>query len=76
MRTLFEARGKHLATASVAWCLAQPGITCAILGASRPEQLDASVAALDFEFAPDERAALDSAWFALPRDPNPATAWR
>ncbi len=36
-----------LPTLAVAWTLAQPGITSPIIGASRPEQLDATMAALD-----------------------------
>jgi 1-deoxyxylulose-5-phosphate synthase len=39
--------GMSLTTMSVAWVLAQPWVTSPIIGASRPEQLDATVAALD-----------------------------
>ncbi|MGC2333366.1 MAG: aldo/keto reductase [Candidatus Acidiferrales bacterium] len=39
--------GISLTTMSVAWVLAQPWVTSPIIGASRPEQLDATVAALD-----------------------------
>ncbi len=38
-----QLRGWNLATASVAWVLQQPGITAAIVGASRPDQLDATL---------------------------------
>ena len=72
----FEKRGMSLATASVAWVLAQPGITCAILGASRPEQLDASLAAAEVELDEEARAACAAAWFEIPRDPDPSTATR
>ena len=34
------------AAVALAWLLAQPGVTCPIVGASRPEQLDDSVKAL------------------------------
>jgi aryl-alcohol dehydrogenase-like predicted oxidoreductase len=37
-----EARGLALAAVAVAWVIAQPGVTSAIIGASRPEQLDAT----------------------------------
>jgi aryl-alcohol dehydrogenase-like predicted oxidoreductase len=67
LRQLFEPRGKSLVTAAVAWVLQQPGITSAIVGASRPEQLAASLAAVDFTFAADERELCDLAWFTLPR---------
>ena len=45
---------------AVAWVLAQPGMTSAIVGASKPEQLDASLAAADIALEPDERAACKS----------------
>jgi aryl-alcohol dehydrogenase (NADP+) len=47
LRALAEEAGMPLVTLAVAWCLAQPAITAPIIGASRPEQLQASVAALD-----------------------------
>jgi aryl-alcohol dehydrogenase-like predicted oxidoreductase len=37
-----------LVTLSVAWVLANQAITAPIIGASRPEQLDASLAAAQF----------------------------
>ena len=64
-----EARGLDLATLSIAWVLAQPGISSAIIGASRPEQLDASLAAQTLELDDDLLAACDSAWWSLPRRP-------
>jgi 1-deoxyxylulose-5-phosphate synthase len=60
-------RGWDLATASVAWVLQQPGITAAIVGASRPEQLDATLAAPDLAFDDEARAAFDAAWWTIPR---------
>jgi len=63
----FAARGKRLATAAVAWVLQQPGITSAIIGASRADQLDATLAAPDIVFDTEERTALDDLWFGLPR---------
>jgi aryl-alcohol dehydrogenase-like predicted oxidoreductase len=36
-----------LPTLAVAWTLTHPAITSPIIGASRPEQLDATCAALD-----------------------------
>src|SRR5262249_5278775 len=37
LRQFFEPRGKALTTVAVAWVLAQPGVTSAIIGASRPD---------------------------------------
>ena len=76
LATFFNARGKQLGTAAVAWVLAQPGITAVILGASKPEQLETSLAAAEMQLDAEERAALDAAWWGLPRDPNPGTALR
>jgi aryl-alcohol dehydrogenase-like predicted oxidoreductase len=46
-------------TAAVAWVLANPAVTSAIIGASRPEQLDASLAAADIRLDPAFKAKLD-----------------
>jgi aryl-alcohol dehydrogenase-like predicted oxidoreductase len=44
----FNKRGKSIITASIAWVLSQSGVTSAILGASRPDQLDLTLKAADF----------------------------
>ncbi len=41
-----DQAGLKLPTLAVAWVLAQPGVTSPIVGASRPEQLDDTLAAL------------------------------
>ena len=69
LRPVAEARGVALASVAVAWAIAQPGVTSAIVGASRPEQLDASIAAVDLELDDGLRAACDAAWWSLPRRP-------
>jgi aryl-alcohol dehydrogenase-like predicted oxidoreductase len=46
-------------TLSVAWVLANPTITAPLLGASRPEQLDDSLAAAAYRLAPDLKQKLD-----------------
>ena len=51
--------GVSLVTLAVAWVLANPAVTSPIIGASRPEQLAASVAAVDFELAPEVKQRLD-----------------
>jgi 1-deoxyxylulose-5-phosphate synthase len=50
-----------LTTLSVAWTLANPAITSPIIGASKPEQLDATLAALDVTLSADLLAELDKA---------------
>ncbi len=64
-----EARGLGLASVAVAWVLAQPGITSAIIGASRPDQLDATLAGAELELAPDLAKLCDAVWWRLPRRP-------
>jgi L-glyceraldehyde 3-phosphate reductase len=49
------ARGQTMAQMAVAWVLHQPGVTSALIGASRPGQIEEAVAALDrLEFGADE----------------------
>ena len=48
-----------LVTLSVAWVLANKAITAPIIGASRPEQLDASLAAASYALDPDLKGHLD-----------------
>jgi aryl-alcohol dehydrogenase-like predicted oxidoreductase len=63
----FKKREKSLTTAAVAWVLRRPEMTAAIVGASRPDQLDATLQASDVTLGDEETAALDALWFALPR---------
>ena len=64
-----EKRGMNLVSVAVAWVLAQPGVTTAIIGASRPDQLDANLAALEVEFDDDLREVCEQVWWTLPRRP-------
>jgi aryl-alcohol dehydrogenase (NADP+) len=45
--------GLKPATLAVAWVLAQPAVTAPILGASRPDQLDDTLAAVDVKLDDD-----------------------
>jgi aryl-alcohol dehydrogenase-like predicted oxidoreductase len=67
----FEARGKALVQVAAAWVLQQPGITAAIVGASRPEQLEQSLKAVDLKLDAEEKEAIDLAWYGLPRTRKP-----
>jgi aryl-alcohol dehydrogenase-like predicted oxidoreductase len=71
LRQFFQPRGKSLVQVAVAWVLAQPGITAAIVGASRPEQLDESLKAVDLTLDPAELEACNLAWYSLPRPAKP-----
>ncbi len=64
-----EARGLPLAAVAVAWVLAQPGITSAIIGASRAEQLDATLAGAELELDTELAQLCEDVWWRLPRRP-------
>jgi aryl-alcohol dehydrogenase (NADP+) len=51
--------GMPLPTLAVAWVLRHPAVTAPIVGASRPEQLDATLAAVETTLEPDLLARLD-----------------
>jgi aryl-alcohol dehydrogenase (NADP+) len=61
------SRGKSLTHVALRWALDQPGITAAIVGATRPEQLRDTLGGVAIELDDKDRAACDAAWFALPR---------
>ncbi len=63
----FAARGKQLNHVALAWTLAQPGISAAIVGASRPEQLRDTLAGAGMTLDAEELALCDQAWYDLPR---------
>jgi aryl-alcohol dehydrogenase-like predicted oxidoreductase len=71
LRRFLEPRGKSLIQVAVAWVLAQPGITAAIVGASRPEQLDVSLKGVNVQLDEEEKEACNLAWFSLPRPTVP-----
>jgi aryl-alcohol dehydrogenase-like predicted oxidoreductase len=74
--TFFEPRGKSLTHAALAWVLAQDGVTSAIVGASKPEQLTDSLGGVGLALDADELDACDAAWFNLPRERDAQVARR
>ena len=60
LQTLADEASVALATLAVAWVMAHPQVTATILGASRPEQLDATLAAAAYTFDPALKARLDA----------------
>ncbi|PZE19542.1 aldo/keto reductase [Paenibacillus xerothermodurans] len=67
-RAWCEEHSLNPVTTAVRWVTQQPGITSAIIGASRPEQLDASLQAADMDALTEQQVAwLDGLWFSLPR---------
>jgi L-glyceraldehyde 3-phosphate reductase len=60
LNEIAKARGQSLAQMAVAWVLRQPGMTSALIGASRPAQITELVGALkQLDFSADELAAID-----------------
>ena len=72
----FGPRNKPLAHVALAWTLAQPGVTSAILGASKPDQLRDSLGGVTLALDADDIAACDAAWFNLPRERDATVARR
>ena len=60
------AHGVSMAQVALAWVVAQPGITSAIVGASSLEQLDDNLAAGALALTPDELESLDAATALAP----------
>jgi len=56
---LAKAAGVEPATLAVAWVLAHPAVTAPLIGASRPEQLKASIAAAEYRLDPKLKQTLD-----------------
>ncbi|HUY54800.1 MAG TPA: aldo/keto reductase [Candidatus Nanopelagicaceae bacterium] len=74
LRPIADRRGVSVAAVAVAWTLAWPGVTGAIVGARRPEQVDGWVAAADIELTAEELdqiAAAAEGSGGGPRRPQP-----
>ena len=66
----------NLVTLSVAWVLANEAVTAPIIGASRPGQLDASLAAAEFVLEDDLKARTSptsTAWETHPGRRKPSS---
>lgn len=59
IRAVAEDAGTPMTTLALQWVIANPTITAPIVGASRPEQLAASVAAVESPIADDVKQRLD-----------------
>lgn len=76
LKQVCDERNVPLAQVALAWTLAQPAITSAIVGASKPEQLDQTLPAIDLTLDEQLMAACDDAWYQLPRERNRDVAFR
>ncbi|MEO0914561.1 MAG: aldo/keto reductase, partial [Pseudomonadota bacterium] len=60
LNEIAEARGQTLAQMAIAWVLREGGITTALIGASKPSQVEDCVGAVgNLEFTAEELAAID-----------------
>lgn len=71
LRPIAEQCGLTMAQLAVAWVLHNPNVASAIVGASRPEQLDDNVAAAGVTLEPEVLAAIDDVLGGIvERDPS------
>lgn len=75
---LARGAGHTPATVALAWVLSHPGVSAAIIGATRPEQIEENVKALDVELEPELLRAVEEVLApVVQRDPglteSPAT---
>jgi aryl-alcohol dehydrogenase-like predicted oxidoreductase len=61
LRPVAEAAGLTMPQLALAWVLRQPNVASAIVGASRPEQVQANASASGIELGEDTLAAIDEA---------------
>ncbi|HVM70941.1 MAG TPA: aldo/keto reductase [Anaerolineales bacterium] len=61
-----KARNVTGSQVALAWILSKPGVTAPIIGASKLEHLDQSIAALDIKFTPDEIKRLEQPYLPHP----------
>jgi 1-deoxyxylulose-5-phosphate synthase len=59
IRELADEAGVDMVSLAIAWVLANPAVTAPIVGASRPEQLEASLAAVETALDPALKGRLD-----------------
>jgi 1-deoxyxylulose-5-phosphate synthase len=76
LRPVVDEAGLAMAQVAVAWVLANPAITSAIVGATRPEQLDGTLPAADLALPEPVKSACDQLWYELPRARDPEIALR
>lgn len=60
LRAVADGHGASVAQVALAWLLTRDGVTSVIVGASRLQQLERNLPAVDLRLAEDELAALDA----------------
>jgi aryl-alcohol dehydrogenase-like predicted oxidoreductase len=72
LKPVAERYGVSVAAVAVAWTLAWPGVTGAIVGARSPEQVDGWLAAADLELSQDDMHGIAQAMAATGAGSGPA----
>jgi len=75
LTTIADELGCSMAQLAIAWCVANPNVTTAILGASRSEQLEENLKAMDIvpRLVPDVMERIEE---ILDNAPQPEPDWR
>lgn len=61
LRAIAAAAGRTVAELVIAWTVLQPGVTAALCGAKRPEQLRETAGAMHWQWTDQQVAAIDAA---------------
>ena len=54
-----QERGHSVLDLAMSWLLSKPGVACVMSGATKPEQLEANIAAASWQLTPEEMSAVD-----------------
>jgi aryl-alcohol dehydrogenase-like predicted oxidoreductase len=72
LKPIARRRGASTGALAIAWTLAWPGVTAAIVGARSPEQVDGWIAAAELELTPAELREIAAAISATGAGSGPA----
>lgn len=76
LKQVCAERNLPMTQAALAWVLAQPAVTSAIVGASKAEQLDQSLPAVALKLDEALLATCEDIWYQLPRERSKDVAFR
>ncbi len=76
LHAFLTQRSLSIAQTALAFTLRQPAVTSAILGASRPEQLEETLDAVNLALDEETLAACNAVWYKIPRPADPGIALR
>ncbi|MGB0218051.1 MAG: aldo/keto reductase [Sinimarinibacterium flocculans] len=70
MRGIAQRHGSSVARVAIAWVLARPGVDSVLIGATKLDQLDDNLGAVDLRLSAEDLAALDAASAITPIYPS------